>query len=102
MLPVQVNTEFGLKQYNYLSAKRLCSVNKTTFKAQCSNDYDLVGVYLTYMLEDEDMTKKYRLDDDDMVGWRMFKELHELSGILKYFAGRFACYNMVGYSLQGV
>lgn len=90
--PIKLITLFSTDQYNILYAQRenYKSKNSTTnlelFKERCKGDYDLLVHYLNYFLEDDAMTKKYKMDESDKEGWRIFNELSETISCLKYFS----------------
>lgn len=90
MHPIRLKTLYGNSQFDILYWKMKKSADKELFKLKCQNDYDLVGSYFKYFLEDDEMKRLHKMDDEDIEGWRIFNELSDLSSCLRYFSGNFA------------
>jgi len=92
-IPVRVNTIYGREQFDILAMQRYeyrgDSRSADEFKARCFEDHGTVVHYLNYFLEDEDMSRKYKMDETDKEGWSIFNKMSDQASLLKYFAGNF-------------
>lgn len=89
-LPIRINTVYGTEQFSILFDQRaVYTVKKklTSFQNRCKADYDTISVYLRYFLEDDKMMSKYRLDEADKEGWKIFNEMSDMASVLLYFSG---------------
>lgn len=88
--PIRLNTQYGYDQFATMykvmqEFKRNDEHRK--FQEICLADYKKVADQMTFFLEDDDMAKKYKMDDVDVEGWKKFKEMSDLASCLLYFSG---------------
>lgn len=90
MLPVRLNTKPGLEQFTILH-EQYVNYNKQNqgldFKMRCKADLEMQNKYLEYFLDDETLSRKYKMDEADTEGFRIFNEQSDVVTCLRYFAG---------------
>jgi hypothetical protein len=88
MHPIRINTAYGVRQFEILSTLNEETKKNDTndiFVSECSTDFHVQSVYLEYFLDDDKMSRKYKMDSDDDEGFRIFNEQSDLCTVLKYF-----------------
>lgn len=89
-IPFRVETIFGEGQFTELF-KQMESYKANgvleQFKERCLEDSAKLSEYLTYFLEDDEMTRQYPMTTDDKEGWRIMREMSDMITCLNYFAG---------------
>lgn len=76
----QFDMEMGNK---YAVAVKTGTVEE--FKRMVSVELNVINKRLSRHLRDEDQIKKYKMNDADTEGWRIFRELSDEYSVLSYF-----------------
>ncbi len=91
MIPVNLQTHTGYEFYcsvaeQFFAAKKADSVDQykqVLFKQRDKTERDIL-----HFLNDEELTKKHKLDDNDESGWKYWKEESDKFTVLNYFYNR--------------
>ena len=85
---VTLLTKHG-RQFDEATAKRYVAAVKSstlpTFKSEMAVELNVINKKLSRHLRDDDMIKKYKMNDEDTEGWRIFRELSDEYSVLSYF-----------------
>ena len=84
-----LTTSYGLEQFKLIQnigKSYEDSDNMYQFKKQCAIDLKKMTDYQKYFLENHNMMKKYKMDDDDKEGWIIFNEMSDVISCLSYFS----------------
>lgn len=88
--PIRINTKYGFEQFNILSGQFAYSFKYGVvekFRARCKADYMKQKAYLEHFLDDKEFAKRYRMDEEDVEGFRIFNEQSDVCSCLQYFSG---------------
>lgn len=88
-LPIRLNTEYGAIQFQILNDQFIFYKKNNQledFKSRCKGDLIVQDNYLQYFLDDDIMSKKYKMDDVDAEGWKLFNMQSDICSVLKYFS----------------
>jgi hypothetical protein len=90
--PVVLQTAHGRKYYaDMLKVFEIIRTGKSElaiFKQGLVEDNRKLERRLSHFLRDEDQAKKYRMDEVDKRGWKMYKELSDEFSVQSYFLRR--------------
>lgn len=89
--PVKIQTPFGEKQFTILNQQYQYYKKNgflDEFVARCNVDFQTQQAYLYHFLDDEKLSVKYKMNEDDMDGWNFFQQQNDLCSILSYFSER--------------
>lgn len=90
-VPVYIQTKAG---YNFAEAVKMdyCNAQKyggmDTIKETIVKNLQDIEQTILHMLLDKGMIKKYKLDEFDTEGWKIYRELHDKYSILKHYSTR--------------
>jgi uncharacterized protein YkuJ len=88
--PIRINTLFGAEQFDILNiqSNSYKEQNKLgVFQLRCLRDNKLIEDYLKFFLEDKEMMRKYRMDEVDTVGIKIYNQISDIASVLLYFSG---------------
>lgn len=87
--PIQLNTSFGMSQFDILQSQFSHHSNmgrREEFKDRCKEDLTIQEKYLEYFLDSDEMAAKYRMNEEDDEGFKIFNEHSDICSCLKFFA----------------
>lgn len=90
-LPIYLSTAFGMEQFSILGSQFADYSNRglrEEFRERCRNDLTIQEKYLEYFLESEEMSARYKLNEEDVVGFKIFNEHSDVCSCLKYYSER--------------
>lgn len=91
MAAITLISTCGYEQYHIL-ADQFVHYSKMgqrdEFKQRCQADLELQERYLSFFLEDEEMEKQFKMNEEDKLGMMYFREQSDVCSVLKYFANR--------------
>jgi len=91
MLPIKLITSYGIEQFDVLfdQFQHYSDLGlREEFKGRCAEDLEVQENYLQFFLDDDIMSRKYKMNEEDVDGWRIFNSQHDLCSALKHFAGK--------------
>jgi hypothetical protein len=91
MPAINLHTKFGYKTYCEVENKFLDAKYSDTldaYKGVLFKERDKAERDVLHFLNDEKLTKKYKMDDNDKEGWVLWKEMSEKYSVLNYFYNR--------------
>lgn len=77
--------EFELEVSNRY-AKAVKENKKAEFKIEISIELNELNKKLSHFLRDDDMMKKYKMNEEDDEGWRIYREMSDEYSVLAYFS----------------
>ena len=87
--PVALKTKYGIEQFNILveqHIKHKANSNELEFRARCQEDFKIQNDYLVNFLDDDNMAKRYKMNDDSTgEGFKIFNEQSDICSCLIYF-----------------
>jgi hypothetical protein len=86
--PIRLNTAVGAVSYNILATQRIFYEKQNMlpeFKERCALDFTEQSKYLEYFLDDDTMSNKFKMNEDDKEGFIIFNEQSDVVSCLKYF-----------------
>lgn len=86
---VTLLTKHGRHFDELVAARYVEAVKSNTlaqFKSTISVELNEINKKLSRHLRDDDMIKKYKMNDEDTEGWRIFRELSDEYSVLAHFA----------------
>ena len=89
-MPIRLNTSFGREQFSILQTQFKDYKSEDSldlFQERCLDDYKKMNDYLRFFLEDDVMSRRYKMDETDVDGWKMFNEMSDMVSCLLYFSG---------------
>ena len=90
-LPIHIQTAYGMKVYKNSSEQFNMSKNNGTLaelKANISAEKKKVDRELNDLIYNEESQAKFKMNDRDKQGWKMFKELADKYTVLNYFESK--------------
>lgn len=55
------------------------------YKQHLTQEMDIINRELSKFLRDDDMIKKYKMNDEDEKGWKIWRELSDEYSVINYF-----------------
>lgn len=62
--------------------------NLDFYKNFLYNEQQELNKKLSHFLRDDDMTRKYKMNEEDKEGWKMWREMSDEHSVLSYFLKR--------------
>jgi hypothetical protein len=87
-LPIHIVTSTGLEHYSILYKQKEAFEKMGELDAfidRCKSDFYIQNRYLEYFMDDIQLGVKYKLDEDDVEGFEIFKIQSDICSCLKYF-----------------
>ena len=88
---VTIKTKFGLEFYKAVSSdfhKFKIQDNLSELKRHIFSERSRVEKQILHLLDDPDMIKQHRMDDEDVSGWHQYTELSDQFSTLNHFYNR--------------
>ena len=85
---VSLLTDHGKKMFTrktklYAAAEK--SGNLDFYKTHLSREMQDINRELSHFLRDEEMSKQYKMNDEDEIGWKVYRELSDEYTVINYF-----------------
>lgn len=90
-LPVHVQTKAGLEYCSFINTEYFKFKKDGIlgfFKDLCSRELNRIRQNLDYFLDDDDLSKDFKLNSDDPTGWGVYRELDDRFAILSHYVKR--------------
>jgi len=71
-------------QFEFYSKKGM----RDEFKQRCQSDLEIQEKYLEFFLEDEEMEKQFKMNEEDKLGMVYFREQSDVCSALRHFANK--------------
>jgi len=89
LIPIKLNTTYGQEQYNILSDQFNFYHKEqevSEFNDRCKQDHEIQLKYLEYFLNDDKLSSKFKLNEEDEVGFKIFNMQHDICSVLCHFS----------------
>lgn len=90
-IPVTLQTHYGYELYTVVNNQFHDAKYKETlqdYKSILFQERDSTEREILHFLNDEELTKKHKLDDNDPEGWKYWKEMSDKYTVLNHFYNR--------------
>lgn len=88
---IKLITPYGEKYFGIMLDQFILNKDMglgTEFKNKCKEDSICQDKYLQFFLDDDIISKRYKLDEGDIAGWKYFRTQTDICAVLKYFSER--------------
>lgn len=88
MIPIRLNTAYGADQFQILNDQFIHYTKygmRDDFKLRCQEDLLNEDAYLMEFLDNEQLARQYKMNEDDPIGMELYREHSDIYSALKYF-----------------
>lgn len=89
--PIRLNTAYGAEQFNILASqmRHYDAIGELqSFRDRCFKDYRMQERNLNFFLDDDSMSMRYKMTEDDTEGFMIFNRQSDVCSCLLYFSGK--------------
>ena len=93
MHPIRINTTVGISFFDDMLRQMKAAKfegRELYFKQECLELYHAQCKELETFLDDDVMARKFKMNEEDKAGFKLFNEQSDACSILKYFGGKYA------------